>query len=539
MFEDCDVNAPVNDDSAEISVEPEEEISNGEGPPKRKKSEKNQYTQVQLQLAYEAVQNGMSTYRACKMYGVPRPTLQYRIKKKITDLEVKAGPKCYLSKAQEASIVGPLHALADAGFTITHRLLKIFGMEYVKANIAQFPEGNPFPSEIPSKSWVLYFLKRHPDLATRMTENWSHYGYPSVAPERVPVWFGCVSRYLAKMDLQTVVQNRRQVFTLDDMILRKSRNDTNFTCLFGANANGNLLPPFIIYPDKIKLPTQKKQSELKYAVAHPDTELTSGNVLYQWLSKVFQPWLIEENVPRPVIVFLDCHRHQMGYLSSQFCHQHQIIPVSLLPRSDHMLRPLNLTLFGSIETLWRDDKNKHSTTDPPLQPILALLTDAENAIRDGFYQSKLYPWNPDGHTADDSVLHPAPKVPRKNAAPVKKSPPLRTVDPMLALFRRLFEARLPEQQLADFQAGRHEEVWAGPVELTGLFEMWRDLMNEVDAAGPQEATEGFDNWSCSEMGTAQGEHYIKPEMVTVKMEDPGECSVDFVKEEPSSDFEDL
>lgn len=29
MFADCDVSAAVNDDSAEISVEPEEEISNG------------------------------------------------------------------------------------------------------------------------------------------------------------------------------------------------------------------------------------------------------------------------------------------------------------------------------------------------------------------------------------------------------------------------------------------------------------------------------------------------------------------------------
>ncbi|XP_039433677.1 uncharacterized protein LOC120416074 [Culex pipiens pallens] len=477
-----------------------------------------EYTQDQLQLAYEAVQNGICTYRACKMYGIPKNTLSDRVKKKNANFEVKTGPKCYFSKTQELSMVASLHALADAGFTITYRLPRIFATEYVKANIAQFPKGSPFPAGMPSNGWSKHFLKRHPDLAKRMSEIWSHFGSTAV-PESVSVWFGCVSKYLTKMGLQTVVQNRRQVFTMDDVELKRGKNDATFTCLFGANANGNLLPPLILYPHTFKLPTQKKQSELKYAVAHQDTELTSGNVLYQWLSRVFQPWLIEENVPRPVILFLEGHRHQMGYFSSQFCHQHQIVPVSLLPRFVHVQRPLSVELIESIEQFWREEMQsfgtgRFTTMDPLLTPVLDRLTDiAESIIRDGFLRSKIYPWNPEGHMAEGT--QPQPDENRSK----------------LVLFRRMLESRLTDQELDEFQARRHDEEWRGPVEYASLFQVWRELMDEIDSV---------ETGACSDMDTTQeGDGSSgEPDLVAVKEEETGECLLDFVKEEPSVDFGD-
>ncbi|KAL1375260.1 hypothetical protein pipiens_017595 [Culex pipiens pipiens] len=495
------VRATANEDSAEISVKEEsaESTSNG-GKADKQKSRKPRkawqgetYTTVQLQLAYEAVQNGMSMYQAGKMYGVPRPTLQYRVKNNVSKPDVKTGPKCYLSQTQELSMVASMHALADAGFTVNYKLIQIFGTEYVKANEEQFPE------------------------AERTTT-----GSVFVAPKRLPEWFGCVSQYLTKMGLQTVVQNRRQVFTMDDVELKRGKNrkkDATFTCLFGANANGNLLPPLILYPHTFTLPTQNEQSELKYAVAHQDTKLTVGNALYQWLTRVFQPWLIEENVPRPVILFLDGHRHQMGYLSSQFCHQHQIVPVSLLPRVIHLQRPLNEILFVSIEQLWHEEMQNSSTgsfttMDPLLTPVLDRLTDtAESIIRDGFLRSKIYPWDPEGHTAEGT--QPQPDENRSK----------------LVLFRRMLESRLTDQELNEFQARRHDEEWRGPVEHASLFQVWRELMDEIDSV---------ETGACSDMDTTQeGDGCsVEPDLVAVKEEDTGECLLDFVKEEPSVDFGD-
>ncbi|EDS41543.1 conserved hypothetical protein [Culex quinquefasciatus] len=515
--------AAANDDSADICVKEEsvESTSNG-GKADKHKSRKPRkawqgetYTTVQLQLAYEAVQNGMSMYHAGKMYGVPRPTLQYRVKNNVSKPDVKTGPKCYLSQTQELSMVASLHALADAGFTVNYKLIQIFGTEYVKANEEQFPEGIPFRNTKPSFQWIMCFLKRHPDLAERTTTRSAF-----VASKRLPEWFGCVSEYLTKMGLQTVVQNRRQVFTMDDVELKRGKNRKNeitFTCLFGANANGNLLPPLILYPHTFTLPTQNKQSELKYAVAHQDTKLTVGNALYQWLTRVFQPWLIEENVPRPVILFLDGHRHQMGYLSSQFCHQHQIVPVSLLPRVIHLLRPLNEILFVSIEKLWHEEMQNSSTgsfttMDPLLTPVLDRLTDtAESIIRDGFLRSKIYPWDPEGCNTVD-VTQPQPDENRSK----------------LVLFRRMLESRLTAHELGEFKARRHDEEWRGPVEYASLFQVWRELMDEIDSV---------ETGACSDMDTTQeGDGCsVEPDLVAVKEEETGECLLDFVKEEPSVD----
>lgn len=531
---DVPENVEANHDSLEVSVKNEplsdaeevaEETFDGDDQPATKRTKRTPpYSQLQLQLAYEAVQSGMDLKEAVRKYGIPRTTLEYRVRKKMADLDTKRGRKNFLDRSEELPIFNVLNELASGGFQLSFRLVQTVAKEYIKEFLAR----NPFPSGIPAKSWVGLFFKRHPELAKRVSENWARYDGGKVMPEHVGTWFGCATRYLERVGGMGALQNREQVFTVDDVQLemKKSCKDVTFSCLFGADAYGNLLPPLVLYPAEVTIQPKKEQVGMKYAVAYQDVELTAGNALYQWLSNVFQPWLIEENVPRPVILFVDGHRVQMGYRSSEFCKQHQIILVSLLPRSDHMPRPLNAKLFGPMKQLWREEvkqaaKVKFTSVEHLLKPVLDQLNNTEKIIRSGFFKSGIFPWNPEGHAADTVSLEPEVVKVRKNA---KKPPPRKPVDPMVSVFRRMFESRLSVQQLAEFEAKRYEASWQGPVEDTNLFRMWQDLLNEMEAAEP-------------EPQEIVGE--VKSEIMNTTQEEGQQLSTEIVKEEPRTEFEDL
>ncbi|XP_039433728.1 uncharacterized protein LOC120416111 [Culex pipiens pallens] len=518
MLAEIDLNSSADDDSMEIS-EKEENITEEETGHGSKQIKTPKYTLQDLQAACEAVQNGMSISVASKKFGVPGCTLERRVRtKKQRPLKVqkaKYGGKYQNSMHKELPIVKSLQGLSDAGFDLTNSLIRSHATDYIKAHAKLFPTEKSLPS---GSAWVVMFLKRHPRLSQCISENKSHYGSVTEASERVSVWFGFVSRYLAGLSLQAVLESRRQVFTMDDMILRKSRKDVIFTCLFGANANGNLLPPLVLYPESVKIPMQKKQIELNYVVANPSTATKAADIFHQWLSRVFQPWLIEENIPRPVILFVDGQRHQITYASNRFCQLHQIVLVSLLPRTVHQLRPLNAKLFESISKLYREEMqsfgNGKSGEHLVLKPTLEQIADtAESIIRDGFLRSKIYPWNP-----DDS--QPAPIVAyrvRKNA---KTQPPRRVLYPGSPLFRSMLEARMSKELLVEFQAQLSGGAWQGPAEHTSLFRIWR-------GAGQVESKE------------ASGEVGVSLADSEVAQEESGECSLDIVKEEPKVNFEDL
>ncbi|KAL9706603.1 hypothetical protein quinque_010121 [Culex quinquefasciatus] len=279
MLAEIDLNSSADDDSMEIS-EMEENIAEEETGHGSKQIKPPKYTLQDLQAACEAVQSGMSISVASQKFGVPGCTLERRVRtKKQRPLKVqkaKYGGKYQNSMHKELPIVKSLQGLSDAGFDLTNSLIRSHATDYIKAHAKLFPTEKSLPS---GSAWVVMFLKRHPRLSQCISENKSHYGSVTEASERVSVWFGFVSRYLAGLSLQAVLESRRQVFTMDDMILRKSRKDVIFTCLFGANANGNLLPPLVLYPESVKIPMQKKQIELNYVVANPRHRNESGRYL--------------------------------------------------------------------------------------------------------------------------------------------------------------------------------------------------------------------------------------------------------------------
>ncbi|XP_044721678.1 tc5 transposase DNA-binding domain-containing protein [Hirsutella rhossiliensis] len=114
------------------------------------------YTENQLQEALVAIKNGMPQLCASRKWGIPRTTLQSRLK---GALPMKEAKEAYqrLSQEQEKHLCDWVLAQAALGLPPTHHQLKEFAGRILIAG------GDPRPLGI---NWVSGFLARNPEVST-------------------------------------------------------------------------------------------------------------------------------------------------------------------------------------------------------------------------------------------------------------------------------------------------------------------------------------------------------------------------------------
>ncbi|KAJ8977061.1 hypothetical protein NQ317_017223 [Molorchus minor] len=145
-----------------------------------------------------------------KKYKIPRSTLQFRLGQKFT--KTTLGPNPVLSKEEEEILVN-----------------WILG------------EPNPFKENLPGDGWYKAFLKRHNFLTERVPEA------VTAASSRIQTAFLILMCFLLCPKNKTVIapKGSRNVYEVDNAPAK-----SNLTVLFTFSAQGEVTPPFIIYPYK-------------------------------------------------------------------------------------------------------------------------------------------------------------------------------------------------------------------------------------------------------------------------------------------------
>jgi hypothetical protein len=127
---------------------------------------------------------------------------------------------------------------------------------------------------------------------------------------------------------------------------------------------------------------------------------------FEYITNIFYPWLVSENVEFPVILYLDGHKSHVTLPLTDFCRQKQIVVISLLPNSTHILQPLDVGLFKSLKSKWKhEDKHfkiknnyKNLTKDavaPVLDNSLKSISNIETIFKNSFKACGLFPFNAD------------------------------------------------------------------------------------------------------------------------------------------------
>lgn len=166
------------------------------------------------------------------------------------------------------------------------------------------------------------------------------------------------------------------------------------TILLGSNAAGKLLPPMLIL-DYVRVPVWTRTMPPNWVFGTSKSGWMNGELFFDYISQHFLPWLYKNNVPFPVVLFVDGHRSHMTLMLSEFCSRNRIILIALHPNSTHLLQPMDVSFFGPLKKNWkkvRTDWNmenraqnfKKENIPETVQKAIELTLKNPNTIPNGF-----------------------------------------------------------------------------------------------------------------------------------------------------------
>lgn len=128
----------------------------------------------------------------------------------------------------------------------------------------------------------------------------------------------------------------------------------------------------------------------------------------RYIANGFEPWLVENNIKKPVILFIDGHKSHLNPEISQFCSDNGIILYGLLPNCTHLLQPTDVSVFKPLKSQWKVTLRNWQMANigkpltkidfcPLLEDVLIKKTagNLSTTIKNGFRKCGLFPFDPD------------------------------------------------------------------------------------------------------------------------------------------------
>ncbi|XP_072398607.1 uncharacterized protein [Diabrotica undecimpunctata] len=335
----------------------------------------------------------------------------------------------------------------------------------------------------------------------------------AVSETNIRKWFEEINEYFVANNIE--ITNPRQIFNADETafflspkgkkVLTKkgskivysysNANDKEcITTLITGNAAGEVAPPMIMLSyERIPKNIILKCPQPDWAIGRSDSGWMTAESFFEFISNNFYNWLLKNDVPFPVVLFVDGHKSHLTYNLSAFCSEKNIILISLLSNATHILQPMDVGVFHPLKSGWQNEvhawrlENKKQTLKkedfaPMLNKVLqkVLGSGQEKILKNAFRKCGLYPF--DVNSVDFS------KVLRNEIASTLsdvqdtchlKSNKVVKDDLIGAL--RVIESFLDKNLLESFRAKVKLAKWNGKVEDTNLFFLWKNLNEKVQA----------------------------------------------------------
>lgn len=168
------------------------------------------YTEEDVRKALSEINDGASVSAMAKKYRIPRSTLSGKKVGKYP-VAVRKGPPTVLSQDEEQNIEKWLLHIADAGFPATKCQL----LDSVQHLIKELKRKTPFENGRPGRHWYEAYLKRHPVLRLRVSQNLTK-SRSNVTEIMIRDWFAEIERYLKQNNLLEVLQDPNRIFNMDE-----------------------------------------------------------------------------------------------------------------------------------------------------------------------------------------------------------------------------------------------------------------------------------------------------------------------------------
>jgi len=340
---------------------------------------------------------GISTSKASQMYHVPRTTLRNKCSGKSPELSIgHSGTISILGEEMETTLVQWILSCARMGFPVGREGL----LSSVKKLVDEANIKTPLAHNRPGKKWFYGFLNRHKILTQKHSE-YVNRARGSVTEAKIKNWFKEIYELLGED--ASILEEPYRIFNMDEICFNlapkgeliigargqnvydehTNSDKENVTTLFGTNALGIWAPCITIFKYERIPAALVKAAPPGWGIGKSETGWITGETFFEYITNIFLPFLIEANIQRPVIVFLDGHKSHLSLHLSKFCRENGLILISLYPNSTHILQPLDVAVFGPLKgrwkkivKQWRIDNEKEITKSDVPQALSQIIYDA-------------------------------------------------------------------------------------------------------------------------------------------------------------------
>lgn len=437
----------VSKRSVSESEEEVEEIERPNTPPRKPKVQYGAYTTENLIAAVKAVkEQGMSTYKAAELYGVPKSTIYDKAQGDANLLFQRKGPEPLLTYEDEKKLVDYLLQMSSLGYMFSISELRNLASELAveKGKLCEGTLLSPrwhksFRTRWPILNEKVFgefrtcvrTKKREPPSPKRKTletfefeEDGEQIQISTLADETDV----CLSNYYTELHMLLVkyelLDKPHRLFCLDEVAIQYesghpkarpikalksqlgSRTETTVVSLIGCgNALGNSLPPFLIYPG------YRMDSDLlkgKYpGVQGTVTEngLTDYTTMKYYLEKHFIEYaLLGMKKTPPVMVLYDGTKSKVNPDTIAWAKNHNIILFVLPPNSTSLTYPIEKGCFRHFKDhfitqtrIFREMYNVETITKKAICKIVSeaypLAMSCKNLV-DMFEDAGIFPYKP-------------------------------------------------------------------------------------------------------------------------------------------------
>ncbi|XP_021695236.1 uncharacterized protein LOC110675156 [Aedes aegypti] len=233
----------------------------------KRRSERNNWPQSNLNAAIEAVKNGTPIRRASVVYQIPRATLKCYVNSvRPPQIQKLGGFSCVFTEAQESELLDYILFIEQSFYGITIKEIRKLAFDLAEKNGINHPFNKNFRKS---------FRKRHPQISLRSPEATSAaraQGFNRVAVDKFFDLYETITRSknipdhrIYNVDETSIVpvqSKRSKVLALRGRrqggCLTSAERGVLSTACICMSATGHFIPPFVIFP-RVRMTDRLKQ----------------------------------------------------------------------------------------------------------------------------------------------------------------------------------------------------------------------------------------------------------------------------------------
>ncbi|XP_058824368.1 uncharacterized protein LOC131685032 [Topomyia yanbarensis] len=359
----------------------------GKTPKPRRPKKYYGYTNQDINNAISmVVREEFSIRQAAKAFNIPRTTLACYLKNSTGTRKI-----CPMRPEEEDFLLQWMTDCCQRGFSIKKRNVEAAAEQLIRQSSET--RLHPFVDTV----YYEKFLKRW--VSTDRVKDRKVIGV-------VPDWFSHVDRYLTEGNHNDILIDPNRIFLCDEFKfqermdvsenIKTSLTETNM--LYTITASGNVLQPLIVYPFKGEIPEKIIKSAPKNCAIVPQQHGTvTPKILIAYFKRVLRKFIEQNNIPKPVIVYIDESQIDLTLELTTACKNLDIVILGL---TCQVMKP-TVSLFRDLATGWTDEVQRWCQMHGQCLPIeeCARIMQSVNqkfinrlSITKDFQDSALFPW---------------------------------------------------------------------------------------------------------------------------------------------------